>query len=66
VVDLAGLGDRKRRAFLKHQTQRDHLDLFDRVIALFEGKEYYCRVQPPWPQDGALESSLTVGSGSVV
>ncbi|MFQ5845197.1 MAG: PIG-L deacetylase family protein, partial [Planctomycetota bacterium] len=26
VVDVSGLGDRKRRAFLEHRTQRDHLE----------------------------------------
>jgi len=62
VVDLAQVAARKREAFLRHQTQRDHLDLFDRVIALFSGREYYSRVAPPWPRDAAPESILIAGS----
>jgi len=59
VVDVSSLGDRKRRAFLEHRTQLDHLELFDRVTAVFDGKEYYHRARPPWREGEPIESSLS-------
>jgi len=41
VVDVSSIGDRKRRAFLEHRTQQDHLERFDRFLAHLDGKEYY-------------------------
>jgi LmbE family N-acetylglucosaminyl deacetylase len=58
VVDISSLGDRKRRAFLEHRTQHDHLELFDRILAGFEGREYYSRVRPAWREGDPLEFSL--------
>ncbi|MGQ0614366.1 MAG: PIG-L deacetylase family protein [Planctomycetaceae bacterium] len=58
VVDVSALGDAKRRAFLEHRTQIDHLELFDRVLSASGGAEYYHRVLPPWPPGAPLESSL--------
>jgi len=49
VADVSELGDLKRRAFLEHRTQRDHLELFDRIMEGLGGKEYYHRLLPPWP-----------------
>ncbi|MHC4108652.1 MAG: PIG-L deacetylase family protein [Planctomycetota bacterium] len=58
-VDVSALGDLKRRAFLEHRTQRDHLERFDSVMAAFGGHEYYHRARPPWSEGDPLESSLT-------
>jgi len=57
-IDIREIGDRKRRAFLEHRTQLDHLELFDRLMDALDGKELYHRVHPAWQGDGALESSL--------
>ncbi len=48
VIDVSPLGDAKRRAFLAHRSQVDHLPLFDRILAAFGGREYYHRARPPW------------------
>ncbi|MHC4937477.1 MAG: PIG-L deacetylase family protein [Planctomycetota bacterium] len=58
VVDIAGLGDLKRRAFLEHRTQLDHLELFDRVQAAFGGTEQYHRVHPAWQKGAPRERGL--------
>jgi len=58
IVDVSALGDRKRRAFLEHRTQQDHLELFDRVLEAFDGKEYYHRVRPAWRDGDPLEDSV--------
>jgi len=58
-VDVSALGDLKRRAFLEHRTQQDHLERFDSVMAAFDGHEYYHRARPPWSEGDPLESSLT-------
>ena len=60
VVDVSVLGDRKRRAFLEHRTQLDHLELHDRLMALFDGREYYHRARPPWREGDPTESSVLV------
>ena len=60
VVDVAELGDRKRRAFLEHRSQRDHLELFDSLMAAFDGTELYHRVHPAWPEGAPRESGLAV------
>lgn len=58
VVDVSSLGDRKRRAFLEHATQRDHLELLDRILGDFDGKEYYHRVRPARRGGSTPETSL--------
>ncbi|MHC4931839.1 MAG: PIG-L deacetylase family protein [Planctomycetota bacterium] len=58
VIDISSLGDRKRRAFLEHETQQDHLELYDRIMTAFNGAEYYHRLSPPWREDDPLETSL--------
>jgi LmbE family N-acetylglucosaminyl deacetylase len=58
VVDVSSLGDRKRRAFLAHRTQQDHLALFDRVLAFFAGREYYHRARPEWHAGDPLEEGI--------
>jgi LmbE family N-acetylglucosaminyl deacetylase len=58
VVDVSALGDRKRRAFLAHRTQQDHLERHEQIMAALGGKEYYHRAQPPWRAGGPLETSL--------
>ena len=58
VVDVSSLGDRKRRAFLAHETQQDHLGLLDRILAALGGREYYHRVHPPWREGDPLESAI--------
>ncbi|MHC4339685.1 MAG: PIG-L deacetylase family protein [Planctomycetota bacterium] len=58
VIDISSLGDRKRRAFLEHKTQQDHLELYDRIMTAFKGAEYYHRIRPPWRKGDPLESSL--------
>jgi LmbE family N-acetylglucosaminyl deacetylase len=58
TIDVRELGDRKRRAFLEHRTQRDHLELFDHVLEALDGRELYHRVQPAWQGDETPESSL--------
>lgn len=58
VVDVSSLGDRKRRAFLEHETQRDHVELFDEILAGFDGREFYSRVRPVWRDGDPLEFSL--------
>lgn len=58
VVDIAALGDLKRRAFLEHKTQIDHLERFDEIMGKFDSKEYYHRVSPPWPAGAPLETSV--------
>jgi len=58
-VDVSALGDLKRRAFLEHRTQQDHLERFDSVMAAFDGHEYYHRARPPWSEGDPLASSLT-------
>ena len=57
-IDVGSLGDLKRRAFLEHKTQLDHLGLFDRMLALMGGKEYYHRVQPRWDGAQGVETSM--------
>lgn len=61
VVDISPLGDRKRLAFLRHRSQRDHLALFDRLLAQLGGREYYHRVQPPWRDGDGLEHGIGGG-----
>ncbi len=58
VLDVSALGDAKRRAFLEHRTQRDHLELFDKILSASGGAEYYHRVSPPWAPGAPLETSL--------
>jgi LmbE family N-acetylglucosaminyl deacetylase len=58
VVDISALGDLKRQAFLEHRTQQDHLELFDRVLAESDGREYYHRVLPPWREGDPEEASV--------
>lgn len=58
-IDVSPLGDAKRRAFLMHRTQVDHLALFDRILAAFDGREYYHRARPSWP-GGAPGTSFEV------
>jgi LmbE family N-acetylglucosaminyl deacetylase len=58
VVDVSSLGDRKRRAFLAHATQRDHLALFDRILGQSAGREYYHRVRPEWRTGDPLEQGI--------
>lgn len=60
VVDVSALGDAKRRAFLEHRSQRDHLELFDTIMSDFDGKEYYHRVHPAWRDGDAVESVLLI------
>ena len=48
-VDVSSLGDRKRRAFLEHRTQQDHLARFDGFLAHMAGREYYHRVAGEGP-----------------
>ncbi len=58
VIDLGPHHARKRHAFLEHASQRDHLELFDRILGTFDGKEYYHRVRPAMSGDSAPETSL--------
>ncbi len=58
-VDVSSLGDLKRRAFLEHRTQQDHLARFDSLMAAFDGHEYYHRARPPSSEGDPLVSSLT-------
>lgn len=58
-VDVSALGDLKRRAFLEHRTQQDHLERFDSLMAAFDGHEYYHRARPPWSEGDPPVSSLT-------
>lgn len=60
VVDVSELGDLKRRAFLEHRSQRDHLALFDSLMEAFGGFELYHRVHPAWPEGARRESGLAV------
>ncbi len=60
VVDVSALLDAKRRAFLEHRSQQDHLELFDMIMSDFDGKEYYHRVHPPWRDGDAVESVLLI------
>ena len=62
VIDIRAIGDRKRRAFLEHRTQLDHLELFDRLMETFDGRELYHRVHPAWQGDESPESSLLPSS----
>lgn len=62
VVDVGPLEAAKRRAFLEHRTQQDHLALFDRILAALGGGEYYHRVRPPWPA-GPIEKTLRPAVG---
>jgi LmbE family N-acetylglucosaminyl deacetylase len=59
VIDVRAVEERKRAAFLAHETQRDHLALFDAILEAFGGKEYYHRAHPPFPAGAPLETSLT-------
>jgi len=56
VIDVTSLGDRKRRAFLEHKTQHEHLERFDTIQAALAGRELYHRVQPPW-NDGDVPAT---------
>jgi LmbE family N-acetylglucosaminyl deacetylase len=58
VIDIGRHQDSKRRAFLEHASQRDHLELFDRILTGFDGQEYYHRVRPALSGDSAPETSL--------
>ena len=58
VVDISKLGDLKRRAFLEHKSQLDHLELFDRVQAAYQGTEQYHRVHPAWQKGAPCERGL--------
>jgi hypothetical protein len=60
IVDIAAIGDAKRRAFLEHRTQQDHLALLDKVLAAFDGKEFYHRVRPAWKEGDPVESEIRV------
>ena len=60
VVDVQELGDAKRRAFLEHQSQIDHLALFDQLAADFDGTELYHRVHPAWQEGAPRESGLRI------
>ena len=60
VVDVSSIGDAKRRAFLEHRTQQDHLELLDKVHAALGGTEYYHRVRPAWRDGDPLESEVRV------
>jgi hypothetical protein len=57
-VDVSAIGDRKRRAFLEHRTQLDHLELFDALATELAGKEHYHRLAPAWQRGEPPESSL--------
>jgi len=59
MIDVSELGDLKRRAFLEHRTQIDHLELFDKILGEFDGKEYYHRVVPAWPQGASIERGFS-------
>ena len=58
TIDIRELGDLKRRAFLEHRTQLDHLELFDALSESLDGRELYHRVRPAWQGDASPESSL--------
>ena len=58
VVDIAELGDLKRRAFLEHRSQVDHLALFDKLQAELRGTEQYHRVHPAWREGAPREDGL--------
>ena len=58
AIDIRKLGDLKRRAFLEHRTQLDHLELFDALLRAQDGRELYHRVHPAWQGDASPESSL--------
>lgn len=58
VVDCSELGDTKRRAFLEHKSQQDHLALYDELRAIADGKEFYHRVHPPWPAGAPVETKM--------
>ncbi|MEM8883805.1 MAG: PIG-L deacetylase family protein [Planctomycetota bacterium] len=60
-IDLWELGDLKRRAFLEHKSQLDHLELFDRLMTALDGKEMYHRVHPAWREGAPHESKLLPG-----
>jgi LmbE family N-acetylglucosaminyl deacetylase len=60
VVDVRELGDAKRRAFLEHRSQIDHLGLFDQLAADFDGTELYHRVHPAWQEGAPRESGLRI------
>ena len=61
VVNVAEAAVHKREAFLEHRTQRDHQALFDRMLAAFDGREYYHRVRPAWV--GAAPARGIAGTG---
>jgi len=58
TIDVRAMGDRKRRAFLEHRTQLDHLELFDKLLDAFDGRELYHRIHPAWRGGESPESSL--------
>jgi len=61
VVELGAIAERKRRAFLEHRSQLDHLELFDSLQDAFAGTELYCRVRPAWPAGAPCEYGLSWG-----
>jgi len=62
VVDVRSIGDRKRRAFLEHRTQIDHLALFDQLMESLDGRETYHRIHPAWHAGESPETSLLPSS----
>jgi len=63
VVDVRSIGDRKRRAFLEHRSQLDHLELFDKLMESLDGRETYHRIHPAWLAGESPETSLLPPSG---
>jgi LmbE family N-acetylglucosaminyl deacetylase len=63
-VDVSELGDAKRRAFLAHQSQIDHLELFDRMTEDFRGTEIYHRVHPAWQEGAPRENGLLLSASN--
>jgi len=63
AIDVRSLGDRKRRAFLEHRTQLDHLELFDAILEALDGRELYHRIHPAWQGGDSLETSLLPSIG---
>ena len=48
-VDVPNHAELMRAAFACHATQQDHKELHERMLGKFAGREYYSRVNPPWP-----------------
>jgi LmbE family N-acetylglucosaminyl deacetylase len=58
ILDVSSLGDAKHRAFLEHRTQQYHLERHTQVMQAFDGKEYYHRLRPPFPEGAPVERAL--------